>query len=218
MTDDLRDDDAAVATLLRSLDVRDLGPTDVDAIVAAGSRRRRAHLAERVLAVAASVVLLAAVGVGVLHLREPSEAPGGTTTIALPRTVLGPDSQYPYAVPYAVHEGAPTVAVWTDPQCPLCAQFETGGGLALRRLADSGAITLVQRPAIFLDAAHPGSGDASLRAVAAWGCALDEDAGIGERFYDRVLTHQPTVEGAGWTDAQLSTLAAQSGLLSLIHI
>ena len=207
------DGGADVATLLRSFDLGARDRLDVERLMQAAARRRRARLAERSLAIAATVALVAGVGVGVGHLRSPSDDVAAAV-IDLPRTVLGPDSAYPYGVPVGTPGGKPTVVVWNDPQSPLGGQFDEEAGAKLRALAEDGRIYLVVRPATFLDAAHPESDEASLRAVSDWGCVLDAEPGnvrgTATRFLDLVLTHQPAVEGAGWTDAQLAEFASET--------
>ena len=49
-----------------------------------------------------------------------------------------------------------------------------------------------------------------MRAVAAWGCAID--AGKTREYHDIVYANQPQEEGTGWTNEQLIGFADQAGL------
>ena len=52
--------------------------------------------------------------------------------------------------------------------------------------------------------------DASERAVAAWGCAID--AGKTREYHDAVYANRPKTEGDGYTDEQLIGFASTAGI------
>jgi protein-disulfide isomerase len=81
-------------------------------------------------------------------------------------------------------------------------------GAGIAELAETGKVQLVWRPTHFLDA-NLGN-DASSRAIAAWGCAID--AGRVREFHDLVYVNQPADEGLGYTQDQLVSFGEQSGI------
>lgn len=94
----------------------------------------------------------------------------------------------------------PTITIWEDFQCPACKGFESSPATPfLLEQANAGKINLVYRPLAFLDMNL--RNDASVRATAAWGCAIE--AGAGEKYRELVYANQPAQEGVGFTDAQL---------------
>jgi hypothetical protein len=136
-----------------------------------------------------------------------------TPTVALPRGVVadGPDA---YGVPVGESDpGAPTLAVWFDPQSPPVSQLVAERGL---NLGTGGRARIVYRPVAFLDISVAlqdptnSNPESSLRAVAAWGCAID--AGQGAAYLDTLLTHTPVTEGTGFTDAQLLAFGTDAGI------
>jgi protein-disulfide isomerase len=123
--------------------------------------------------------------------------------------VLGADSAHPYGVPYGTGaEVAPVLELWEDFQCPACGALEQVNGAGIAELAETGKVQLVWRPTHFLDA-NLGN-DASSRAIAAWGCAID--AGRVREFHDLVYVNQPADEGLGYTQDQLVSFGEQSGI------
>ncbi|WP_409483137.1 DsbA family protein [Arsenicicoccus dermatophilus] len=112
--------------------------------------------------------------------------------------------------------GAPTLVVYQDFQCPICKHVEDVVGPTINDMADKGEITLEYRIRSFLDGnlerggqvPHPKS---SLRAAAAASCA--DAAGVFRAYHDQVFKAQPTKEGDGYTDQQLTeTFAKGAGL------
>lgn len=126
-----------------------------------------------------------------------------------PAGVAGADDEFAYAVVFNpdAPAGTPPLEVWEDFQCPACGAFEQVAGANLVDLAEDDQIQLIWRPTTFLD--RNVGNDASTRAVAAWGCAID--AGKPLEFHDLVYANQPT-EGQGWTDEQLKQLGADAGI------
>ena len=81
-------------------------------------------------------------------------------------------------------------------------------GAGIEALAEEGKVQLIYRPTAFLDA-NLGN-DSSHRAVAAWGCAVDQ--GKTTEFRYEVFANQPLEEGVGYTDEQFNTFASSSGI------
>jgi protein-disulfide isomerase len=104
-----------------------------------------------------------------------------------------------------------TLVIWEDPQCPICKLFETQYGATVLGLVDSGTINAVYSMANFIDDNLPQSKHASRRAVAAFGCAIDQ--GVGLQYHTLIYATQPGTEGDGWTDAALRALGAHAGLI-----
>ena len=81
-------------------------------------------------------------------------------------------------------------------------------GPQIRTLADAGQIKLVYHMMSFLDA-NLGN-DSSTRAANAAACAAD--AGKFLQYHAAVFAGQPTQEGAGYTNAQLTQFAKTAGI------
>jgi protein-disulfide isomerase len=124
----------------------------------------------------------------------------------LPTGVRGVDDAFPFAVAFGTGAAtAPAVEIWEDMQCPACGDLEVASGAQLATAAESGDIQLLWRPVTFLDRGT----DASTRAVAAWGCAID--AGKTREYHDRIYADQPQ-GGEGWTDEQLLQYGEDVGI------
>lgn len=176
----------------------------------AGEKRRE----RLVRIIGAAVVGLVVIGIiGVAVLARNSEQAGNDLVVAdvdpdapRPSGTFGPDEEFAFAVPYGTaSENAPVVEIWEDMQCPACGTLEAVAGASLGDAAEAGDIRLIWRPVTFLDRGT----DASTRAVAAWGCAID--AGKTREYHDRIYADQPQ-EGQGWTDEQLLAYGADVGL------
>lgn len=106
-------------------------------------------------------------------------------------------------------QGAPVVELYADYQCPACASFEKAFGAQLTQLAGSGDIQLQYHLMTFLDTNL--RNDASYRAANAAACA--DLVGHYAAYHDTVFANQPTAEGTGYTDAQLTgDFAQQAGI------
>ena len=91
---------------------------------------------------------------------------------------------------------------------PGCQAVEKANGAGIETLADQGKIALIWRPTTFLD--RNLGNDASARALAAWGCAIDQ--GKTRDFHNTVFSNPPAKEGDGFTDEQLTTFAKDAGV------
>lgn len=110
-------------TLLRDFDLGPLGPLDLDEVLRRGDRARRIAVADRLLAVAGLVVLLAAVGFGLNHLTA-QQAPPIAPTPAV--TVTNP-APSPIHTPTTV----PTPVVEFTAQANLAGEGPVGVGFAV---------------------------------------------------------------------------------------
>lgn len=104
-------------------------------------------------------------------------------------------------------EGAPTVDVYEDFQCPACAEMEGRIGNALETAAKAGDITLNYHVLHFLDGKL--GNDGSIKAGNGAFCAAE--SGKFVEFHNLAYSQQPT-EGAGWTTAGLKSLASEAGI------
>lgn len=105
-------------------------------------------------------------------------------------------------------QGAPTVDVYEDFQCPFCAQLEKNNGAAMVAAASRGDIRLRVHVLSFLDKNL--DNDSSARAANASFCA--DDAGRFPQFHSAVFAAQPEQEGAGYTDDALRAAATRAGI------
>lgn len=181
---------------------------------AQANEKRRERTVRIIGAVAVVGVVVGIIGVAVIA-RNSSDAANQVTRVdpdpnaPLPEGVLGADSAHPYGVPYGTGaEGVPVLEIWEDFQCPACGALEQVNGAGIAKLAETGKIQLVWRPTHFLDA-NLGN-DASNRAIAAWGCAID--AGKVREFHDLVYVNQPADEGLGYSQDQLISFGEQTGI------
>ena len=102
----------------------------------------------------------------------------------------------------------PTLDLYEDFQCPVCAQFEEIFGLQIVDMVKANQVKLVAHPLSFLD--DNLRNDSSNRAANAAACAADADKFL--QYHAATFQGQPTQEGAGYTDAQLKTVRARPGI------
>lgn len=128
----------------------------------------------------------------------------------LPKGALPPGDEFAYGVPVGstVEADAPTLQVWEDFQCPACGLIERLNGRGIKDLGQSGRAKVILRPTTFLDGSL--ATDHSLRATAAWGCAIDQGKAL--EYHDVLFANQPEREGEGWTQDQLISFATQAGI------
>jgi protein-disulfide isomerase len=157
-----------------------------------------------------AVVLVVAAGIGgtAFFLRGGSDTPTETVEAAVPRGVDPNTFAVPVSSNAAASTTAPQLEIWEDFQCPSCKLTEDANGTHIVDLAKGGTVNVLWRPTTFLD--DNLGNDASLRATAAWGCAID--AGKAVEYHAAVFAAQPATEGDGYTDAQLVRLGTQSGI------
>jgi protein-disulfide isomerase len=182
------------------------------------SEKRRERIVRVVGGATVVAVMAAIIGVAVYaSSNSPSnDASGATGGVVAPDPaapspigVLSADSPTPFGVPYGTGTtGVPVLEVWEDFQCPACGALEIANGVGIEKLAEEGKIQLIYRPAAFLDA-NLGN-DSSHRAVAAWGCAIDQGKSI--EYRNAVFANQPREEGVGYPEEQLLALGSEVGI------
>ncbi|GAA4402281.1 mycothiol-dependent reductase [Fodinibacter luteus] len=161
-----------------------------------------------VVATVVLVVAIIAVVGGVIWMQQSQEdeITGGGN--ALPTGVSELGQGFPAFQDVTAAANAPTVDVYVDYQCPACASFEAVVGDTFTSLAQEGKIKLVYHVKNFLD--DNLGNDSSTRAGNAAFCASDD--GRFEAFHEQVFPNQPAVEGEGFTDAQLQSMAEAAGV------
>jgi protein-disulfide isomerase len=102
----------------------------------------------------------------------------------------------------------PTMDLYVDYQCPVCAAFERQFGAQVTQMADTNQVRLIVHTLSFLD--DNLRNDSSSRAANAAACASDQGRFLP--YHNAVFAGQPAQEGAGYTDADLKAFAATAGL------
>lgn len=176
--------------------------------------RRRERMVRVIGAVTVVAVVFGIIGVAVIA-RNSSDTSAGSVPSAdpnapLPAGVLPAADERAFGVPHAgtANPDAPVLEIWEDFQCPACGAVEQANGAGIESLAEAGRVQLVWRPTTFLDR-NLGT-DASARATAAWGCAVD--AGRANEYHRTVFASQPEREGTGWTNEELIAFGGQAGI------
>jgi hypothetical protein len=183
---------------------------------AMSGERRREQLIRIIGAVVVIVVVVGIIVVAVVVKKGSSSADGSAAPASatanpgapLPKGALPAGDPYAYGIPYGTGTSAvPTLEVWEDFQCPSCNMVEKANGTGITSLAESGKVRLIWRPTTFLD--RNLKNDASERATAAWGCAID--AGKTKEYHSTVFANQPQ-EGVGFSYEALIQFAQDTGI------
>lgn len=157
-------------------------------------------------AVVAAVVIVAVVVAIVMGTSGKSgDSEAGS---AQPAGVIGGTDGGIVANAATAKSNAPTLDLYEDFQCPACGQLEARIGAQKASLAKTGDIKLVVHTLSFLD--DNLKNDSSKRSANAVACAAD--AGKFMEYRAAVFAAQPAQEGLGYTDAQLTQFAADSGI------
>jgi protein-disulfide isomerase len=159
-------------------------------------------------AIIAVVVILAVVVAIVIGSNSKSGPSATASGNPVPAGVVGGTGGGIFANATTAKSNAPTMDAYEDFQCPTCGELERTLGPQIRTLADAGQIKLVYHMMSFLDA-NLGN-DSSTRAANAAACAAD--AGKFLQYHAAVFAGQPTQEGAGYTNAQLTQFAKTAGI------
>jgi protein-disulfide isomerase len=176
--------------------------------------RKRERMVRIIGGVTVVAVVLGIIGVAVIARNSSDTSavavPSADPNAALPATALPADDERSFAVPYpgTATPDAPVLEIWEDFQCPACGAVEEANGAGIESLADAGKVQLLWRPTTFLD--RNLGNDASSRATAAWGCAID--AGKAAEYHRTVFANQPEQEGTGWTNEELLGFAGEAGI------
>lgn len=167
--------------------------------------------AKPALVAAVVLVTLLALGAAVWFgnrstVPEAAESASGNSA-DYPQGATGPEGGI-VASSGNLREGAPTLDVYEDFQCPACQQVEQALGPTIKKMAGDGEIKVVYHIKTFLDANL--RNDASTRAGNGAACAAD--GGAFQAYHDQVYANLPANEGEGWTDAQLEQFASTAGI------
>ncbi|GAA1392997.1 DsbA family protein [Luteococcus peritonei] len=194
-------------------------PTGSSGASAATSRREQLRLQQeaearrartmKMIGLAAALLALAIIaGVGITLWKDQKNKQETVSAQGRPANANA-DSTGIIANPGKAKDGAPVLQVYQDYQCPACKDIHSKIGPLVNDLAAKGEITLDYRTMTFLDTNL--RNDSSIRAGIAAACA--DNAGAYEKYHDIVYANQPTQEGVGYTDEQLSTtFAEQAGI------
>ena len=181
---------------------------------AQASEKRRERTVRIIGAVAVLAVVAGIIGVA-LFARSSEQSANAIDVIEpdpsapVPEGVFGADSEWAFGVPYGTAaEGAPVLELWEDFQCPACGALEEANGAGIAELGETGVAQVIWRPTAFLD--RNLGNDASNRAIAAWGCAIDQ--GYTREFHDAVYANQPQEEGDGWPNDDFIAIAEEIGM------
>ena len=169
---------------------------------------RRAKTVRIASFVGVGVVVAAIVGAGFFVAQSERTSKSTVDVNAkLPPGVSGPYFGVPIGEPVA---DAPTFELYEDFQCPACRTFEQQSAPSVFKAVEDGRINLTLHPMIFMDSNLPLSEDSSLRATAAWGCAIEQ--GKAKEFHSALFALQQAGDNAGYPDEILKVAAAGSGL------
>lgn len=103
-------------------------------------------------------------------------------------------------------KGVPTVDLWEDFQCPICARFEETNGAYMQKLVTDKKAKIVFHLLSFI-------GPESILAANAAACAADEGKFL--QFHSYLYAHQSPAENTGkWSTEGLVSAGSQVGLTS----
>ncbi|CAB4529833.1 unannotated protein [freshwater metagenome] len=105
--------------------------------------------------------------------------------------------------------GSPTIEIWEDFQCPVCAQFESINHSYIESLARGKDVKVVYYPLSFL-------GPESVLAANAAGCAAEEGKFL--EFHRSLYMNQPAENSGAINATWLQLLGAGAGLTSNKYI
>ncbi|MDL9938901.1 thioredoxin domain-containing protein [Gordonia sp. ABSL1-1] len=107
---------------------------------------------------------------------------------------------------------APTIDVFEDPLCPICAEFEAQFGKELNAAVTGGKVRVRFHTLDFLNGASA-SGDYSSRAAGALTCVAGENnAALYLKFHSALFADQPKENGdTDHSNADLARIATQQG-------
>jgi len=173
----------------------------------------RRHKRNRIIGVIAGFVALAiVVGLVVWAINRPAPAPTSTDTTTPTDTSTTPDQIIPpdgdaqkawITMPGGTPKAdALLVDIHFDYQCPYCMHVENTFASAFESLVATGDIILRQHTRTFLD--NMLNNDSSVRAAVAAACVDYADNTKYAAYHNELFKNQPTKEGDGFTDDQLT--------------
>jgi protein-disulfide isomerase len=159
-----------------------------------------------VVAVVVVVVVIAAVVTAVVLGRSDKQQATTAGGSSLPKgaSAMGAGILVNPGAPTTV----PTLDLYEDFQCPICAEFEHRFGADIVSLAEKNQVRLVVHTLSFLD--DNLRNDSSNRAANGAACAADQGKFVP--YHSANFGGQPLKEGAGYTDADLKSFAQKAGI------
>ena len=158
------------------------------------------------------VVIAAAIFGGIFYQRQ--QATAAATAIIPAVSVAGAD-QYPAVLDPAtatVLVGKPTAPITIDAYedflCPVCGQFEAANAPAIDKQLQAGTIKVRYHMLNLLDDRSTPSGYSTMAANTALAVATAAPGKFVD-YHASLYGKQPEENGPGWTQAQLSNLAAR---------
>jgi protein-disulfide isomerase len=181
----------------------------------AAARADRSNKRKNIIGVVVVVVIAAAIFGGIFYQKQQTTAAAQSVIPAL--TVAG-SAQYPVVLDTAtatVLAGKPTapttIDAYEDFLCPICGQFEAANFPAMEKQLEAGTIRVRYHLLNLLDARSTPAGYSTLAANTALAVAAAAPNKFVD-FHDSLFSKQPEENGPGWTQAQLSNLAARLGV------
>jgi protein-disulfide isomerase len=181
----------------------------------AAARADRDSKRKNIIGVVVVVVIAAAIFGGIFYQKQ--QATTAATSIIPAVTVAGSD-QYPAVLDPAtatVLVGKPTapttIDAYEDFLCPICGQFEAANAPAIDKQLQAGTIKVRYHMLNLLDERSTPSGYSQMAANTALAVATATPAKFVD-FHASLFAKQPEENGPGWTQAQLSDLAARMGV------
>jgi protein-disulfide isomerase len=189
--------------------------------------RRATSVSAAALTIALAALVVAVVAL-VLGTKSEEAAPAPAATVTVTETAAATEAAEPECVPsdptdpvpanlppnanalatgIVVNPDAPAdhvLAIYTDPQCPYCAQAEELSGEAVAEAVAGGKVRVEYRTMKFLDYVNSAGATAQSSTRAANAAACADGGGFFFDYYTYLLAHQPT-EGVGYTDDYLMT-------------
>jgi len=168
------------------------------------ARRNRVLIIVAIVVVVALIVGLLLWGIGRANKGQPGNTPtgaqvmppdGNSTDLSQAAWITVPGTS-------AVKNTAVRVDIHFDYQCPWCKLVEDTYAKPLEALANSGDIVLNLHNRTFLDGGYPNQNSA--RAAIAAACVDYVDNTKFYSYNNTVFINQPSTEGVGYTDQQLT--------------
>ena len=163
-------------------------------------RRQQGERRVRLASAATALVLVALVGIGIGVQASRIPAPTG----AVPAGVSLADG-----VTVGRSTAPVTLDLYEDPQCPVCAQFESQVGPAISGWIASGKVKVHYHVISFLDSAS--TTKYSSRAANALYASAGVSAHAFAKYHQLLYQQQPAEGSAGLTEDTLVQLAQQAG-------
>ena len=185
------------------------------AAAVAAARGSRTDATKIIIGVVIVVLVAAGVVGGVLYAQHQKNQ---TTLTAIGAKTVAGSSSYPQVIDKAnatVLVGKPTAKVvidaYEDFLCPICGEFETANFSDIEKQLEAGTIQVRYHMINLLDNDSNPAGYSSLAANTALAVATVAPEKFMDMHYS-LYQDQPQEQKAGWTQAQLTSLANRLGV------